>query len=201
MLIKPEVRKIAERAGLATAKKKDSTGICFIGEKNFKEFLSHYLPAQKGCMMTVDGRDMGEHAGLMYYTIGQRGGLGIGGQQGGDNQPWFVVGKDLSQNILYVGQGFYHESLMSTSLDASSVHFTREMPEEFTMEVTAKFRYRQPDSKVTVHVKGDKAEVVFAEPQRAITPGQAVVFYDGEECLGGGIIDMAYKNGVACQYI
>ena len=200
-LEKPEVRKIAERAGLATAKKKDSTGICFIGEKNFKEFLSHYLPAQKGCMMTVDGRDMGEHAGLMYYTIGQRGGLGIGGQQGGDNQPWFVVGKDLSQNILYVGQGFYHESLMSTSLDASSVHFTREMPEEFTMEVTAKFRYRQPDSKVTVHVKGDKAEVVFAEPQRAITPGQAVVFYDGEECLGGGIIDMAYKNGVACQYI
>ena len=94
-LEKPEVRKIAERAGLATAKKKDSTGICFIGEKNFKEFLSHYLPAQKGCMMTVDGRDMGEHAGLMYYTIGQRGGLGIGGQQGGDNQPWFVVGKDL----------------------------------------------------------------------------------------------------------
>lgn len=152
-------------------------------------------------MMTVDGRDMGEHAGLMYYTIGQRGGLGIGGQQGGDNAPWFVVGKDLSKNILYVGQGFYHESLMSTSLDASSIHFTRDMPEEFTMEVTAKFRYRQPDSKVTVHVKGDKAEVVFDEPQRAITPGQAVVFYDGEECLGGGIIDMAYKNGVACQYI
>ena len=200
-LEKPEVRKIAERAGLATAKKKDSTGICFIGEKNFKQFLSQYLPAQKGRMMTVDGRDMGEHAGLMYYTIGQRGGLGIGGQQGGDNAPWFVVGKDLSKNILYVGQGFYHESLMSTSLDASSIHFTRDMPEEFTMEVTAKFRYRQPDSKVTVHVKGDKAEVVFDEPQRAITPGQAVVFYDGEECLGGGIIDMAYKNGVACQYI
>ena len=198
---KTEVRKIAERAGLATAKKKDSTGICFIGEKNFKEFLSQYLPAQKGRMMTVDGRDMGEHAGLMYYTIGQRGGLGIGGQQGGDNQPWFVVGKDLSKNILYVGQGFYHESLMSTSLDASSIHFTRDMPEEFTMEVTAKFRYRQPDSKVTIHVKVDKAEVVFAEPQRAITPGQAVVFYDGKECLGGGIIDMAYKNGVAGQYI
>ena len=99
-LEKPEVRKIAERAGLATAKKKDSTGICFIGEKNFKQFLSQYLPAQKGRMMTVDGRDMGEHAGLMYYTIGQRGGLGIGGQQGGDNAPWFVVGKDLSKTIL-----------------------------------------------------------------------------------------------------
>ncbi len=169
-LEKPEVRKIAEEAGLATAKKKDSTGICFIGEKNFKEFLSNYLPAQPGRMMTVDGRDMGEHAGLMYYTIGQRGGLGIGGQHGGDNAPWFVVGKDLSQNILYVGQGFYHDSLMSTSLEASQVHFTRDMPEEFTLECTAKFRYRQPDSKVTVHVKRDKAEVIFAEPQRAITP-------------------------------
>ena len=131
-LEKTEVRKFAETVGLATAKKKDSTGICFIGEKNFKQFLSQYLPAQKGRMMTVDGRDMGEHAGLMYYTIGQRGGLGIGGQQGGDNAPWFVVGKDLSKNILYVGQGFYHESLMSTSLDASSIHFTRDMPEEFT---------------------------------------------------------------------
>ena len=200
-LEKPEVRQIAERAGLATAKKKDSTGICFIGEKNFKEFLSHYLPAQPGRMMTVDGRDMGEHAGLMYYTIGQRGGLGIGGQQGGDNAPWFVVGKDLSQNILYVGQGFYHEALMSTSLDASSIHFTRDMPEEFTLECTAKFRYRQADSKVTVKVKGETAQVLFDEPQRAITPGQAVVFYDGEECLGGGLIDMAYKDGEACQYI
>ena len=200
-LEKPEVRRLAEEAGLATAKKKDSTGICFIGEKNFKEFLSNYLPAQPGRMMTVDGRDMGEHAGLMYYTIGQRGGLGIGGQQGGDNAPWFVVGKDLSQNILYVGQGFYHEALMSTSLQASQVHFTRDMPEEFTLECTAKFRYRQPDSKVTVHVKGDQAEVVFAEPQRAITPGQAVVFYDGEECLGGGLIDNAYRDGVVCQYI
>ncbi|HER7437634.1 TPA: tRNA 2-thiouridine(34) synthase MnmA [Streptococcus pyogenes] len=200
-LQKSEVREIAERAGLATAKKKDSTGICFIGKKNFKQFLSQYLPAQKGRMMTIDGRDMGEHAGLMYYTIGQRGGLGIGGQHGGDNQPWFVVGKDLSQNILYVGQGFYHEALMSNSLDASVIHFTREMPEEFTFECTAKFRYRQPDSHVAVHVRGDKAEVVFAEPQRAITPGQAVVFYDGKECLGGGMIDMAYKNGQPCQYI
>lgn len=152
-------------------------------------------------MMTLDGRDMGEHAGLMYYTIGQRGGLGIGGQHGGDNEPWFVVGKDLSQNILYVGQGFYHDNLMSTSLDASQVHFIKEMPEEFTMECTAKFRYRQPDSKVTVTVKGDKATVNFAEPQRAITPGQAVVFYDGEECLGGGLIDNAYKNGKLQQYI
>jgi tRNA-specific 2-thiouridylase len=200
-LEKPEVRRIAEEAGLATAKKKDSTGICFIGERNFKEFLSQYLPAQKGRMMTIDGRDMGEHAGLMYYTIGQRGGLGIGGQQGGDNEPWFVVGKDLSQNILYVGQGFYHDALMSTSLDASEIHFTQEVPEEFTMKCTAKFRYRQPDSAVTVHVKGDKATVVFDEPQRAITPGQAVVFYNGQECLGGGLIDRAYKGESVQQYI
>lgn len=200
-LQKSQVRDIAEKAELATAKKKDSTGICFIGEKNFKAFLSQYLPAQKGRMLSVEGRDMGEHTGLMYYTIGQRGGLGIGGQEGGDNQPWFVVGKDLSQNILYVGQGFYHESLMSTSLQASQLSFTKEMPENFTMECTAKFRYRQPDSKVTVHVKDKKAEVIFSEPQRAITPGQAVVFYDGLECLGGGLIDKAFKNGVVCQYI
>ena len=173
-LEKPEVRAIAERAGLATAKKKDSTGICFIGEKNFKEFLSQYLPAQPGRMMTLEGRDMGQHAGLMYYTIGQRGGLGIGGQHGGDNEPWFV---------------------------ASQVHFTKEMPEEFTIECTAKFRYRQPDSKVTVTVKGDKAVVNFDQPQRAVTPGQAVVFYDGDECLGGGLIDRAYKNGQVLQYI
>ncbi|MDO4667984.1 MAG: tRNA 2-thiouridine(34) synthase MnmA [Streptococcus sp.] len=200
-LEKKEVRAIAEKYGLATAKKKDSTGICFIGEKNFKSFLSEYLPAQAGRMLTLDGKDMGKHDGLMYYTIGQRGGLGIGGQNGGDNQPWFVIGKDLSKNILYVGQGFYHDNLMSTSLKASQVHFTRDMPEEFTMSCTAKFRYRQPDAKVTVTVKGDKASVEFEQPQRAITPGQAVVFYDKEECLGGGIIDNAYQNGKVRQYI
>ncbi|HES7049516.1 TPA: tRNA 2-thiouridine(34) synthase MnmA, partial [Streptococcus pyogenes] len=193
-LQKPEVRRIAEEAGLATAKKKDSTGICFIGEKNFKDFLGQYLPAQPGRMMTVDGRDMGEHAGLMYYTIGQRGGLGIGGQHGGDNKPWFVVGKDLSKNILYVGQGFYHDSLMSTSLTASEIHFTRDMPNEFKLECTAKFRYRQPDSKVKVYVKGNQARVVFDDLQRAITPGQAVVFYNEQECLGGGMIDQAYRD-------
>lgn len=200
-LEKAEVRAIAEKAGLATAKKKDSTGICFIGEKNFKEFLGQYLPAQPGRMLTLDGKDMGEHAGLMYYTIGQRGGLGIGGQQGGDNEPWFAVGKDLTQNILYVGQGFHHEHLMADSLKASQVHFTKDMPETFTLECTAKFRYRQPDVKVTVKVTGDQAEVLFHEAQRAITPGQAVVFYDGEECLGGGMIDNAYKDGVVRQYI
>ncbi|WEV45061.1 tRNA 2-thiouridine(34) synthase MnmA [Streptococcaceae bacterium ESL0687] len=199
-LEKPEVRRIAEEAGLATAKKKDSTGVCFIGEKNFKEFLSKYLPAKAGRMMTLDGRDMGPHAGLMYYTIGQRGGLGIGGQQGGDNEPWFVVGKDLTTNTLYVGQGFHHEHLYSTSLEASEVSFTRDMPEKFEFDCTAKFRYRQPDVPVTVKIDGDKAEVLFKEPVRAITPGQAVVFYDGPECLGGAMIDRAYKDCKVMQY-
>lgn len=200
-LEKPEVRKIAEKAGLATAKKKDSTGICFIGEKNFKKFLGEYLPAQPGKMMTLDGIEMGNHAGLMYYTIGQRGGLGIGGQHGQlTNDPWFVVGKDLTTNTLYVGQGFHHEHLYSTSLDASDLSFTREMPETFDLHCTAKFRYRQEDTGVTIHVNGDKVTVDFDEPVRAITPGQAVVFYDGEECLGGAMIDVAYKAQKVMQY-
>ncbi|PCR99304.1 tRNA 2-thiouridine(34) synthase MnmA [Lactococcus fujiensis] len=198
---KPEVRRIAEKAGLATAKKKDSTGICFIGEKNFKQFLSTYLPAKSGRMMTLDGKDMGAHAGLMYYTIGQRGGLGIGGQHGqDDSQPWFVVGKDLSTNTLFVGQGFHHEHLYSTSLTASQLSFTKAMPEQFDLHCTAKFRYRQQDTGVTIHVNGDKVKVDFDEPVRAITPGQAVVFYDGDECLGGALIDYAYKDGQIMQY-
>ena len=200
-LEKPEVRRIAEKAGLATAKKKDSTGICFIGEKNFKKFLGEYLPAQPGKMMTLDGVEMGNHAGLMYYTIGQRVGLGIGGQHGQlTSDPWFVVGKDLTTNTLYVGQGFHHEHLYSTSLDASDLSFTREMPETFDLHCTAKFRYRQEDTGVTIHVKADKVTVDFDEPVRAITPGQAVVFYDGEECLGGAMIDVAYKEQKVMQY-
>ena len=200
-LEKPEVRKIAEKAGLATAKKKDSTGICFIGEKNFKKFLGEYLPAQPGKMMTLDGIEMGNHAGLMYYTICQRCGLGIGGQHGQlTSDPWFVVGKDLTTNTLYVGQGFHHEHLYSTSLDASDLSFTREMPETFDLHCTAKFRYRQDDTGVTIHVNGDKVNVDFDEPVRAITPGQAVVFYDGEECLGGAMIDVAYKAQKVMQY-
>ncbi len=198
---KSEVRAIAERADLATAKKKDSTGVCFIGEKNFKQFLSHYLPAQKGNMVTLDGEVKGQHDGLMYYTIGQRQGLGIGG--GGKTQdPWFVIGKDLTTNTLYVGQGFHNEALYATSLDASEIHFTtdEEKPKEF--RCTAKFRYRQEDLPVTVHLLEDnRAEVIFDEHIRAITPGQAVVFYDGMECLGGGLIDHAYKESKELQYI
>ncbi|MBL1223939.1 tRNA 2-thiouridine(34) synthase MnmA [Enterococcus sp. BWR-S5] len=198
---KSEVRAIAERAGLATAKKKDSTGVCFIGEKNFKSFLSNYLPAQKGNMVTEDGEIKGQHDGLMYYTIGQRQGLGIGG--GGKTQePWFVIGKDLATNTLYVGQGFHHPTLYATHLDASEIHFTTnsERPKEF--RCTAKFRYRQQDVPVTVRLlDNQRAEVIFDEPVRAITPGQAVVFYDGMECLGGGLIDHAYKEEKTLQYI
>ncbi|MGX7329278.1 tRNA 2-thiouridine(34) synthase MnmA [Enterococcus bulliens] len=198
---KKEVREIAERAGLATAKKKDSTGVCFIGEKNFKQFLSNYLPAKKGNMVTLDGEIKGQHDGLMYYTIGQRQGLGIGG--GGKTQePWFVVGKDLTTNTLYVGQGFHHEALYADRLEASEIHFTTDETKPTTFRCTAKFRYRQQDVPVTVYLKEDgKAEVVFDEPVRAITPGQAVVFYDGMECLGGGLIDQAYQEQKQLQYI
>ncbi|WP_257346228.1 tRNA 2-thiouridine(34) synthase MnmA [Pseudalkalibacillus decolorationis] len=195
---KPEIREIAERANLATAKKKDSTGICFIGERDFKEFLSQYLPAQKGEMQTLDGIVKGKHDGLMYYTIGQRHGLGIGG----NGDPWFVIGKDLKNNILFVDQGFHNDLLYSDKLTAIKVSWLSEknMPDE--LRCTAKFRYRQPDRPVTVKKLPDGTyEVIFDEPQRAITPGQAVVFYDGDVCLGGGTIDDVFKNGSTISYL
>lgn len=190
-LEKKEVRAIAERAGLATAKKKDSTGICFIGKRDFKEFLSSYLPAQPGKMQTLDGEVKGTHDGLMYYTLGQRQGLGIGGS----GEPWFVIGKNLEKNILYVGQGFHHPGLYSEGLRAIKVNWILRRESDEPFECTAKFRYRQPDQRVTVYPQSDgTVEVLFAEPQRAITPGQAVVFYDGDVCLGGGTIDHVLKK-------
>ncbi|MEG6591047.1 tRNA 2-thiouridine(34) synthase MnmA [Paenibacillus barengoltzii] len=194
-LPKPEVRRIAEEAGLYTAKKKDSTGVCFIGERNFKEFLSNYLPAQSGDMIDiVTGEVKGRHDGLMYYTLGQRQGLGIGGS--GTGEPWFVADKDLERNILYVVQGDKHPSLYSTSLIASGVNWIAgadKMPEG-PYKCTAKFRYRQPDQDVTLTKQPDgTVHVAFDEPQKAITPGQAVVFYQGEECLGGGTIEAPVK--------
>ncbi|MFI3685504.1 tRNA 2-thiouridine(34) synthase MnmA [Vagococcus fluvialis] len=200
---KSEVREIAKKAKLATAQKKDSTGVCFIGEKNFKEFLGKYLPAQPGKMMTLDGRVKGDHAGLMYYTIGQRQGLGIGGGQGDNSEPWFVVGKELETNTLLVGQGFHHEHLYATSLEASEVHFTVDTPMPKEFKCTAKFRYRQQDTGVTVILNDDqtKATVIFDEAVRAITPGQAVVFYNGDECLGGGLIDAAISEEKIRQYV
>ncbi|ETT81050.1 tRNA 2-thiouridine(34) synthase MnmA [Viridibacillus sp. FSL R5-0477] len=195
---KKEVRKIAEEAGLATAKKKDSTGICFIGERNFKEFLSKFLPAQPGKMETMDGVVMGQHDGLMYYTLGQRHGLGIGG----DGEPWFVLGKDLERNVLLVGQGFHHDALYSTSLTAVKMSYTstKKLPRKFFC--TAKFRYRQTDTPVEVEILEDgSTQITFEEPVRAITPGQAVVLYDGEVCLGGGTIDEVFKNNEKLTYV
>ena len=195
-LTKKEVRHIAKEKGLATAHKKDSTGICFIGERNFKEFLQSYLPAQPGKMVTPDGEIKGEHDGLMYYTIGQRQGLGIGGA----GEPWFVVGKNVEKNELIVGQGFEHPDLYSEGLYASSVHWIAGEEIEQPLTCTAKFRYRQPDQQVTVYpaINGE-TKVIFEEPQRAITPGQSVVFYDGEVCLGGGTIERAVKGESVLQ--
>lgn len=197
-LEKAKVREIAIEAGLATAKKKDSTGICFIGERNFKQFLSQFIPAQPGEMKTMDGKVMGKHDGLMYHTIGQRHGLGIGGA--GD--PWFVIGKDLATNTLIVGQNIDNEALYSEQLIAEQLSFTVAPPAEKTFKCTAKFRYRQEDIGVTVELQDDnRALVTFDEPVRAITPGQAVVFYNGDECLGGGTIDIVMKNGEKLQYV
>ena len=194
-LPKPEVRRIAEEAGLYTAKKKDSTGVCFIGERNFREFLSQYLPAKSGDMIDiVTGEVKGRHDGLMYYTLGQRQGLGIGGS--GNGEPWFVAEKDLEHNILYVVQGDKHPSLYSTELTASSINWIAgqdKLPQE-PFKCSAKFRYRQPDQGVTLTAREDGTiNVAFDVPQKAITPGQAVVFYLGEQCLGGGTIEYAEK--------
>lgn len=200
---KPDVRQLAEEAGLKTADKKDSTGICFIGERDFKEFLMNYLPAQPGEMQTLDGDVVNTHDGLMYYTIGQRQGLGIGGSKEYGNEPWFVIGKDLERNVLLVGQGFHHEHLYATHLEASDFSFTVKAPAEAEFRCTAKFRYRTDDVPVTIKMNDARTEAIveFDEPQRAITPGQAIVLYDGEECLGGGTIDRAYKEDKQLQYV
>ncbi|MFV9509694.1 tRNA 2-thiouridine(34) synthase MnmA [Tepidibacillus sp. LV47] len=191
-LQKSEVRKIAQENGLATANKKDSTGICFIGERDFREFLSKFLPAQPGEIRTLDGEVKGTHQGLMYYTLGQRKGLGIGGE--GTGEPWFVVDKDVKNNILYVAQGANHPSLYSKGLVATDVNWISGKPPAKQFTCTAKFRYRQPDQKVTVIIKENHTcEVIFEEKQKAITPGQAVVFYQDEVCLGGGIIDQVIR--------
>ncbi|MFD1955423.1 tRNA 2-thiouridine(34) synthase MnmA [Paenibacillus thailandensis] len=191
-LPKPEVRRIAEEAGLYTAKKKDSTGICFIGERNFRTFLSSYLPAQPGDMVDIrTGEVKGRHDGLMYYTLGQRQGLGIGGS--GTGEPWFVAGKDLENNRLLVVQGERHPSLYSSGLKATGMNWIPAAQPDGPVRCTAKFRYRQQDQGVTVTLNGDgTADIAFDRPQKAVTPGQAVVLYDGDVCLGGGTIDVVH---------
>ena len=187
-LKKSEVRAIAKAQNFTNALKKDSTGVCFIGERNFKQFLMQYLPAQRGEIVDEQGRKIGTHDGLMYYTLGQRRGLGIGGRSDGTGESWFVIGKDLSRNLLIVQQG-EHEELYSTSLDANTVNWiVGEAPSQ-TFSCTAKFRYRQPDQGVRVTVTDAGAHVDFDRSQRAVTPGQWVVFYQGDLCLGGGPID------------
>lgn len=195
-LEKPQVRAIAQKYDLITANKKDSTGICFIGERKFKDFLQQYLPAQKGDIYTDDGIKIGTHDGLMYYTIGQRGGIGIGGVANRPEEPWFVLHKDLTNNRLIVGQGHDHAMLQSDELTAYKLDWGIAPPVQIFgkqgFRCTAKTRYRQPDQDCTVFAldeTGDKVKVVFDDAQRAVTQGQSVVFYDGDICLGGGVID------------
>ncbi|HDR1156872.1 TPA: tRNA 2-thiouridine(34) synthase MnmA [Pasteurella multocida] len=191
---KPIVRAIAEDLGLATAKKKDSTGICFIGERKFKDFLARYLPAQPGEIRTVEGKVVGRHDGLMYHTLGQRKGLGIGGVKGMGEDPFYVVEKDLVNNVLVVAQGHDNSALLSSGLIASQLHWVDRQPIRQPVRCTVKTRYRQEDIPCEIQPINDETiRVVFDEPQIAVTPGQSAVFYQGEICLGGGVIETQIK--------
>lgn len=186
-LTKRAVRSLAREAGLPVADKRDSTGVCFIGERNFKAFLKGFLPAQPGDIVTPDGRVMGRHDGLMYYTLGQRRGLGIGGVKGGAGR-WFVVEKNLAENTLVVLQGEDSPLLYSTVCQAGGATWVLGHPPAVSFDATAKYRYRQADQRVHVEARGDDLLVTAYTPQRAVTPGQSVVLYDGEVCLGGGVV-------------
>lgn len=199
-LTKKDVRDIARKNDIPTKNKKDSTGICFIGERDFKRFLQNYIPAKPGNMVTETGDKISTHQGLMYYTIGQRKGLGIGGSQDYDNLPWFVIGKKMATNELIVGQGFHHPTLYSDACTVEEVNLINLGHFEGEKKCTAKFRYRQKDHAVTIAYVKDKLQVTFKEPIRAVTPGQAAVFYDGEVCLGGGFIKDVFKDGLKQVY-
>ena len=174
--------------------KKDSTGICFIGERHFRDFLKNYIPAQKGDIVDIENnRVIGQHEGAMYYTIGQRKGLGIGGISGEVAKGWFVVKKDVKKNILYVASGDENDYLLSNKCTVTNLNWISGKPLE-GKHLSAKFRYRQKDNGVTIHfLDEDKIELIYDEPYKAVTPGQAAVLYDGEICLGGGLIDEVYK--------
>lgn len=192
---KSRVRDMAREAALPTHAKKDSTGICFIGERDFRQFLTQYIPARPGEMRSPDGRLIGEHQGVMYYTLGQRNGLGIGGRQNANGEPWYVVGKDVAANVLFVAQGGENAWLHSRRLVAESPTWVAGAPPAAAFRCTAKTRYRQHDQACDVAIHPDHLEVRFDDPQRAVTPGQSVVFYADEECLGGAVIsatDAAY---------
>lgn len=199
-LTKPMVRQIAKDNNLYTAFKKDSTGICFIGERKFKEFLKNYLPAKPGKIVSVDGDVLGEHDGLMYYTIGQRKGLGIGGKKGTLNEAWFVCGKNLSTNELVVTQKEDSIYLLSNRCIATDCNWITEIPED-DKEYFAKFRYRSEDVKVKIKkLMNNQIEVIYKDCAKAVTPGQAVVLYDGEVCLGGAIINEVFYNDEKRKY-
>ena len=188
-LRKDEVRRIAQDAALPTHAKKDSTGICFIGERDFREFLARYLPAKPGEIRDPQGRVVGEHPGVFFFTLGQREGLHIGGVRGREAAPWYVVDKDVGGNVLVVDQGSDTPYLQSTTLHTENAHWIAGAPPASRFDCTAQTRYRQHDEACTVQVRDDGTlAVAFSRPQRAVTPGQSLVLYDGEECLGGAVI-------------
>ena len=197
-LVKSEVRDLARYHGLRNYDKKDSTGICFIGERPFREFLSTFLPANPGPIRTIDGETIGEHHGLMYYTLGQRQGLGVGGRQNSSDEPWYVAAKDLQENVLFVVQG-EDSMLYSDELETGNASWIGNTPAELenngVLTCQAKIRYRQADQACTVSVSPDnRLTVSFDQPQRAVAPGQYAVFYDGDRCLGGAVIDAAISR-------
>jgi len=194
-ITKPEVREIAHKLNLSSVMdKKDSTGICFIGERHFREFLQNYIPAQEGKIIDIDTkRIIGKHVGAMYYTIGQRKGLGIGGIKGEKALGWFVVDKDIKNNILYVASGSESDYLYSKSCTVTNLNFITNKPDDGA-KISVKFRYRQQDNDVIIHyLNNECVELIFKEPYKSVTPGQAAVFYDRDVCLGGGLIDKVNK--------
>jgi tRNA-uridine 2-sulfurtransferase len=193
-ITKDEVRTIAADSDFPNHAKKDSTGICFIGERKFSDFLSRFLPANPGAIRTPEGEEIGQHQGLMYYTLGQRKGLGIGGRADSDEIPWFVVDKDLNNNVLVVAQGHDHPLLLKQNLDANQLHWISGTPPSILpLDCHARIRHRQPlqPCQITT-IQDDACQVHFNQQQRAVTPGQSIVFYSGDICLGGGVIERAY---------
>lgn len=191
-MLKSEVRRMATHAGFDNHQKKDSTGICFIGERRFRDFLSRFLPAQPGRILDLNGNVIGEHQGAMYYTIGQRQGLGIGGRNDSEERPWYVVAKQVASNTLIATQGHDHPSLLKTTISASQFHSISGTLPELPCRCMAKIRYRQADQACIIEtITNGTASVTFSAPQRAVTEGQSIVFYAQNHCLGGGVIDYA----------
>jgi tRNA-specific 2-thiouridylase len=194
-LDKTEVREIARQQDFVVHAKKDSTGICFIGERKFRDFLQRFIPAQPGEIVSADGTRLGEHSGLMYYTIGQRQGLGIGGTEAGSDEPWYVVAKALPENRLIVAQGVDNSQLYHSHCRITDLHWISQSVDHFPFTCSAKIRYRQQDTSCQITSNDDaNASIEFGTPQRAITPGQALVLYSDEQCLGGGTIELAYNQ-------